>query len=237
MSDINKGIQFNNTGNISFHGPVASGDHAQANQWLSVPEKEVHGNKKLELRILLLFANPFDTGRIYLEGEERVIKEALRRSKQRDALHLAACQATTLDDFRRALLDERPDVLHIGAHGNTNELILSNEQGYGQTLAGEQLAAYLPLYAQHLQCAIFNVCHSATMACCVSRSIKYAIAVEGRIADDVAIHFACGFYDALGAGETIERAYTEGVAAASMMTPVPLVLPELFCDGRRVSSK
>jgi hypothetical protein len=232
MGESNQGIQFYNKGNVSITGPVAIGKNAKAVQGQPAPDGNTHEQQQQVIRVLLLFTNPFDTSRLQLDKEERVIKEGIRRSKYRDTIQLAERHATTLHDLRHALQDEPCNILHIAAHGNTTALILANEQGSSHPIPAGILAEYLKSYRPALQCVIFNVCKSALLAQEVSLGIHYAIGVEADLDDEIAIEFSRGFYDALGAGYEIKRAYEEGIHTARMGVPGIQAMPELFCDGQ-----
>ena len=55
-----------------------------------------------------------------------------------------------------------------------------------------------------------NACYSAEQADAISRHIPYVIGMSHAISDHAALEFAVGFYDALGAGRSVEDAFKVG---------------------------
>ncbi len=72
--------------------------------------------------ILILSANPKDTVRLRLDEEVREIDEGLRRAKYRDRFFIHSKWAVRLRDFRRALLDYEPQIVHFCGMGKKMEL-------------------------------------------------------------------------------------------------------------------
>lgn len=58
-----------------------------------------------------------------------------------------------------------------------------------------------------VECVILNACYSEIQAGAIAQHIEYVIGMDKAIGDKIAIEFAVAFYDALGAGESIEFAY------------------------------
>jgi hypothetical protein len=98
----------------------------------------------------------------------------------------------------------------------------------GLHLAAAPLANLLGLF-QDIRCVLFSASHSAGMARAAAEKLPYAIGMEGKIANFSRIEFALAFYDALGAGESIERALEFGKVA--------LALKKLPGDPRLYSSE
>ena len=61
-----------------------------------------------------------------------------------------------------------------------------------------------------MECVLFNACYSEVQAEAVSKYIPYVVGMNKPIGDKAAIDFAVAFYDALGAGETMEFAFKLG---------------------------
>ena len=68
-------------------------------------------------------------------------------------------------------------------------------------------AEFFQLFADEVECVILNACYSETQAEAVARHIEYVIGMKKGVEDAAAIEFAVAFYDALGAGESVEFAY------------------------------
>jgi len=67
---------------------------------------------RVQTTVLVVFANPINTGRLRLDTEAREIQQSIERSKYRDNINLVTRQATTIKDFRRVLLEETFQIIH-----------------------------------------------------------------------------------------------------------------------------
>ncbi|MBE9063691.1 CHAT domain-containing protein [cf. Phormidesmis sp. LEGE 11477] len=105
-------------------------------------------------------------------------------------------------------------------------LILETATGEAKLVPTAALCALFKLFDQSLSCVVLNACYSERQAQAIAQHIPYVIGMHQAISDRAAIEFAVGFYDALGAGESIERAYEIGVVAMMLadspehLTPV-----------------
>jgi NTP pyrophosphatase (non-canonical NTP hydrolase) len=158
------------------------------------------------IRVLLVFANPKGTTKLRLDEEERAIKEAIKLSKARDLISLKALPASTVDDLRRELLEEEPDIIHFSGHGDLGAIILETSVGSKQGTSISALAELIGRYPR-IKCAILNSCYSMSELVLVA---PFTIGMETEIADRTAIEFARGFYDAIGAGRGFNDAAAEG---------------------------
>ena len=74
---------------------------------------------------------------------------------------------------------------------------------------------------------MLNGCHSADEAEAIAQHIRYVIGMNNEIQDQAAIEFAVGFYDALGAGESVEFAFKLGKNAIRLAGLTGHDIPEL----------
>ncbi len=194
--------------------------------------------------LLILAANPSNTGRLRLDHEVKQIEGSLERSKLRDQFKLVVKWAVTDDDLRRALLDHKPEIVHFSGHGaGTGEggsgrdfvtgpenqpggLAFDDGTGQVKRISGEALAAHFELCADPVKCVVLNACYSGAQAEAIARYVDFVIGMDRAIGDDAAIKFAVGFYDALGAGRGFEQAFRYGCNAIDLkgipesLTPV-----------------
>ena len=63
---------------------------------------------------------------------------------------------------------------------------------------------------------MLNACYSEQQAKAIAQHIPYVIGMNQAIGDRAAIEFAIGFYDALGAGESVDFSYKLGCNAIQM---------------------
>jgi hypothetical protein len=162
-------------------------------------------------KILILAANPNKTPFLRLDKEMREIQESLQRSKKREQFKPEIRLAVGTTDLRRALLDEKPYLVHFCGHGTGQEgIILEDGFGYPKFVESEPLANLFELFSNNIECVILNACYTEIQAEEISKHIKYVIGIEQGIEDRAAIEFAKGFYDGIGAGRGIEEAFVLG---------------------------
>ncbi|MCG8366278.1 MAG: CHAT domain-containing protein [Pseudanabaenales cyanobacterium] len=168
-------------------------------------------------KILILAANPKNTSQLRLDEEVREIDEGLRQAKHRDQFQLIQKWATRPRDIYRALLEETPTIVHFSGHGAGEDgLIFEDEVGQSKWVTGEALARLFKLFADQVECVVLNGCYSQLQAEAIALHIPYVIGMQQAIGDRAAITFAVGFYDALGAGRSLEFAYQLGCSAIQM---------------------
>lgn len=175
-------------------------------------------------KILIVAANPADTHRIRFDEEIREIDEGLRRANRRDHFILKTRLALRVIDLRRALLDESPQLVHFIGHGNPDGLKLEDKSGQSEAVSPEAVSGLFKLFEGVVECVILSACHSQPQADAINRHIQYVIGMRDRLPDKAGIEFAIGFYDALGAGRTVEEAFEFGRNAIMLTNPDP-VLP------------
>ncbi|BAZ67491.1 hypothetical protein NIES4106_22460 [Fischerella sp. NIES-4106] len=185
-------------------------------------------------KILVLAANPQNTQKLRLDEEVREIAEGLRRAKKRDQFAIESRWAIRPDDLRRSILDFEPQIVHFCGHGEVDGgLILEDVTGQTKSVKPEALAGLFELFADQVECVLLNACYSERQADAIVQHINYVIGMKQTIGDKAAIKFAVGFYDALGAGRSIEVAHRFGVNAihlegiAGELTPTIKKKPNL----------
>jgi predicted NACHT family NTPase len=189
-----------------------------------VSSKQPHTMKT----ILVLASSPVDEARLRLDKEVREIDEGLRRSQKRDQFRLEQRWAVRADDLRRALLDTQPQIVHFCGHGAGDEgLVIEDENGKSKLVSTEALASLFELCAEHVECVLLNACYSEIQADAIVQHISYVIGMEKEIGDTAAVKFAVGFYDALGAGKSIEASYKFGRNAIQLESIPEHLTPKL----------
>ena len=181
----------------------------------------------LTQKILILAANPKSTDKIRLDEEARDIKEGLRQARERERFIIESEWAVRPRDVRRTILNFKPEIVHFSGHGDEDGcLALENEVGEIQLVQPYALAGLFKLFSHHVRCVVLNACYSEIQANAISQHIDFVIGMSKGIGDRAAIEFSVGFYDALGAGCSVEVAYEFGCNAIQMagikenLTPV-----------------
>ncbi len=176
--------------------------------------------------ILFLATNPKNAAKLRLDEEIRDVTEALKSSKNRSRFDLKQQWATRHRDVRRAMMDFNPQIVHFSGHGvGEPGLLIEDEIGQAKLLTSDALIGLFE-DATQVECVLLNACYSEVQAEAIAQHVPYVIGMNQAIGDKAALEFAVGFYDALGAGLSIERAYKEGCKGIRMagiaehLTPV-----------------
>ena len=155
------------------------------------------------------------------------IQEKLQLAKMRKNFEYHIRLALRPDDLTQALVDLEPNIVHFAGHGSINgAFFLENEFGMSHPVAPETLASLFKLVSEQVECVILNACYSEDQANAIAKHIHYVIGMNQAITDKAAIAFSVGFYQALGAGKTVDKAYEFGVVQIQLqgvpdhLTPV-----------------
>lgn len=164
------------------------------------------------IRILFLSASPTNESRLRVDQEAREIQEKLQLAKMRGNFEYQIRLAVRPADLTQALLDIEPRIVHFAGHGSASgALYLENELGKSHPVDPETLASLFKLVSEQVECVLLNACYTDSQANAIVEHIKYVIGMSQAISDKAAIAFSVGFYQALGAGKSIEQAYEFGV--------------------------
>ena len=190
--------------------------------------------------ILLVAANPKKTISLRLQQEEREIKERLRFSGY-GSVPINSTGATRVRDLQQAMLDFKPQVVHFSGHGAKEEgLVFEDANGQEKLVEAGPLARLFRLFSEGtstrppVECIVLNACYSNYQAKAISEHIEYVIGMSRAISDRAAIEFSVGFYNALGAGESIDFAYEMGCIAIQLEGITEHLTPVLFKQGELI---
>lgn len=158
--------------------------------------------------ILILAANPRNTSRLRLDQEVREINNGLQRAQRRDEFDLKSVWAIRRSDFRRAMLDLKPNIVHFCGHGSGEEgIVFEDENGQAELANTEALSGFFKLFSDKVKCVVLNACYSEVQARAIAKHIPYVVGMKRAIGDPAAIEFSVAFYDALGAGREMDFAF------------------------------
>ena len=161
-------------------------------------------------KILILVSNPKGTSNLNLLPEIRDLQEALQRSLHREGFSAEWRIAKTEKDLRRYIMDIRPHILHFCGHGTAQGLVLEDATGTAKVVANDVLTDLLQIFSDRIECVLLNACYTESLAEQLSQHLNYTIGMNQAVTDDAAIAFSEGFYDAVGAGESYEWAFSVG---------------------------
>ncbi len=201
---------------------------------LTAPQTpSAQGGHKI-MKVLALFANPKGTNTLRLGEEDKTLQECIRRSKNRDHIELILRHAVTVDDIRRALLDDSFEVVHFSGHGTGTGLAFEDVSGRLFVPPQDAIAELLASFSPPLQCVVLNACYSLEQGTFASLGVPFTVAMEGPIADDAAIVFSGGFYDSLAAGKDVEFSFKQGVLALRLAKHPDSSAPRLIRKGESI---
>jgi AAA-like domain/CHAT domain len=180
-------------------------------------------------KILILTANPINAKPLRLSEEVREIKSAWERSLKREQFTIIVEEAVRPQEFRRTLLDHKPDIVHFSGHGGGEQgLALMADNGEAFLITVASLAKLFKALQEifFIDCVFLNACYSDVQAEGIYPYVNYVVGMNQKIGDEAAKQFAIGFYDTLFAGQSIKSAFDLGCNAIEMenipehLTPV-----------------
>jgi hypothetical protein len=176
------------------------------------------------LRVLALLSNPADQAALDIEQEWARLGQALAGLEAQGRVVLERLETPTLGDLQARLRRGEVHVFHYIGHGRFDgrdqdgELILEDDEGYGQPVSGKVLGTLLH-DASALRLAILNACEGArgtgrdpfagVARTLVRKELPAVIAMQAPISDGAARTFAYEFYRALADDYPVDAALTE----------------------------
>lgn len=164
-----------------------------------------------DISILFLTADPSDQSRLRLGRESREIGEKLKLARLSRRFFVHQRHAVRAEDVSLALLDYKPALVHFSGHGTSDGAIcFEDHSGMTQFASPDALAALFRLVSKNVYVVLLNACYSELQARAIAEHIDYVIGMNSLVSDHAAIAFAIGFYQALGTGLSVERAFEFG---------------------------
>lgn len=187
-------------------------------------------------------SDPTDASRLRLGEEAREIQEKLQLSKFRDKFALHQRFSTRPSDISQSLLDLSPQIVHFSGHGTSDGyLCFENKTGQIHPVKPASLASLFKQFAPDLKCVLLNACFSVTQAQAIAKHIDYVVGMSHAIGDKAAIAFAVGFYQALAAGRSIEKAFDLGCVQIDMENipenSTPVIIKKKTVNGKLIIDK
>jgi hypothetical protein len=166
------------------------------------------------VRILYLSANPSEQARLRVDEELREIRDALQRSPGGLArFDLQQRTALRERDLSLSMLETRPRIVHFSGHGSAGGgIYIEDDIGRQILISVGGLAELFRLMSASVECVIVNACDTRHLAEAIVEHVDHVVGMRQKIGDRAAIRFSTGFYQALGAGEPVDRAFEFGCA-------------------------
>ena len=162
-------------------------------------------------RVLFLTCSPSDEQRLRVDLELRTAIESI--NNHHDRITMKALPATTIDNFRRALLSGDFDIVHFSGHADHDCLVFETADGMSSPAPLTAIAELIGRYPS-VKCVLLNACE--TVDALSTPISQITVGMDKSIADAAAVEFTRGFYDALGAGRSIDFAIEEGISAVKL---------------------
>ncbi len=187
-------------------------------------------NEEEQISVLFLSADPSEQSRLRTNQEYREIQEKLTLAKKRDWFYLEQPQLSARpEDVSQALLNFQPTIVHFSGHGASDgALCFENRSGETQFVDPDALTELFKQFIPRLVCVILNACYSEIQAKAIAKHVNYVIGMNSTIADKAAIAYSIGFYQALGAGCSVEQAHTLGCVQIRLQGIPDYLIPVLF---------
>jgi hypothetical protein len=177
------------------------------------------------VKVLLMAADSQDgAAGLRLDREIRGAVEAVRTGAAGGRVEIHSRLAVQSDDWRRALLEHDPHVVHFSGHGSAKGLFLDRSD---EVLPTAELAA---LFVPHrrVRVVVLNACRTHDVARALNDVVDYTVAMELAIDDSAAVVFSGAFYEALAAGRTVPTAFDTARAALKGRYTEKHALPRLL---------
>jgi HEAT repeat protein/DNA polymerase III delta prime subunit len=211
-----------------------------------------------KIKILFLGANPSDTTRLALDREVREITQRLRATPLAAHFEIVQEWAVRVVDLQAAFLRHRPQVVHFSGHGQrrrakggatsedlnakfahsaswsagegSSEILVEDEAGKLVSISAPALADLFRIVGE-VRCVVLNACHSAAQADTIRQHVDCVVGMDRAIQDQAAIAFAWAFYQGLGFGESVTKAFELGKNQIHLEGLAEVEVPRLMLRG------
>ena len=181
-------------------------------------------------RLLFLASNPSGVTPLGLDREVRGITNGLRPLERRGRLSFTQHWALRSDELASVLQEYLPHFVHISCHGAAGDLMLEDSMGRHVRVPEKVVTRIFALFAGTIRCVIFTSGITPSAAQELSEEIDCVISFEGSsIADDSIIRFSSAFYETLGNGHDVRRAFD--IACLSLATTGESGEPKLYAKA------
>lgn len=167
------------------------------------------------MKLMYVACNPRLAPDLDFELEVTQLQRLINRTKG-EMPQLLSYPRLYIDEFLAVLNEQKPDILHISAHGEHNQLALANTQGTPSRLTGKRLCKYLNI-EKPPKLVYLSACNSRAIAEEVSSVVRMAIGIKATVLDDTARSVAITFYERLFAGDSVHNAFEASQATLELL--------------------
>jgi hypothetical protein len=170
-------------------------------------------------KILFLAAEPDDVTRTRAGAQHTAIADAVGREQGAEAGHrIHAVLSTTVGKLIALLDRERPQILHVYAHGGVDgSLAFENDRGDMQVVSAERFLAALRSAGVRPALAVACACNSAALAPGLLELSSCVVVVNSTVPYEDAHAFMGAFYSALARGRSVDEAFAQSEAQVGLV--------------------
>lgn len=166
--------------------------------------------------ILIITSAPKCMQSLRTDKELKKILFVMKQSaKLRDEFQVEILPAATAEELSRELIVWHPYIVHFAGHGSHDGIFVEDEDERSVLFPTHALANLMKPLSDQVECVILNACHSLIPAQEIVKNIHFVVGMKQAVFDEAAIVFTRGFYEAIGAGYSIEKAFELGKAVLS----------------------
>ena len=181
------------------------------------------------MKILFIGATPSDLTHLRLDKEIRTIREKLQQTSNYKSFVIEQEWAIRVTDLQGIFLRHKPNIVHFSGHGNdSGEIIIENSDGESYPISIQALTQLFSEFTNNIECVVLNACYSETQGTAIAQHIQYVIGMSDELSDDAAISFSFSFYQALGFGEDIKKAFNLGCIQIGLENLKEQKIPKLL---------
>ena len=193
-------------------------------RYLAVAEPNESLKIEPPLRILGMVASPADLPPLDVENEKERMNQALAELVADGRIDFTWLEGSTYEDLQRELRLKEVHAFHFVGHGDFDEeanqglIALEKEDKSTFLLAAEDLGRLLK-DENGLRLVVLNACSgaegsstsifSSTASEIIRCGIPAVVAMQNKISDEAAIHFARIFYQSIADGSPVDTSMTE----------------------------
>lgn len=190
-----------------------------AEPWATAPK---------QISVLFVAASPDGQHPLRLDREVGHIQRRFRETKERDSIRFSWRLAARSAELVQYLNEDEPDIVHFSGHSDAHGLAFEDANGRTKVLDAAQLSNLLTISSDHIRLAVFNSCDSSSHAEAACEFIDAAIGMEQSITDSSATIFAAQFYNPLGFGHSLRKAFDQARVQVEIETGALSGNPQLF---------
>jgi CheY-like chemotaxis protein len=172
---------------------------------------------------------PLDTSEEY-----RAVELSVRGTRYRDHLELRWRGAARVADVIADLTAFAPDVVHFSGHCSSQQGLIFVGHDRGEDPVDVATIEAIFRGRPHVRLVLINACESLCLADALLQHVDAAILMTQPISDRAAIAFSTTFYQSLGNGATLERAFGDGRASLIASSPDEADVPRLITRSDHV---